>query len=87
MVSFVDAHRDRWPVLAMCQVIALPEGRADLDDLAEAIGLFADRLNLTPELLDDPAVVVRALPAGWRVESYTPDEAVVAVWNTEPYRV
>jgi putative transposase len=25
MVAFVDAHRDRWPVLAMCTAIGMPE--------------------------------------------------------------
>ncbi len=25
MVAFVDAHRDRWPVIAMCNAIRLPE--------------------------------------------------------------
>lgn len=63
-------------------VIALPEGEDDLKQLGELIGLFADRLNLTPELLDDPGVVVRAFPTGWDVASYTPDEATVRVWNT-----
>ncbi len=62
--------------------IAVPDGRADLERLADTADLFANRLNLTPDLLDDPAFVYRTYPIGWRVTSYSDDEAVVAVWNT-----
>ena len=67
---------------AAIAAISVAEGTDDLEQLGELVGLFADRLNLTPDLLDEPGVVVRSLPTGWDVASYTPDEATVRVWNT-----
>jgi hypothetical protein len=67
---------------AAIATISVDEGTGDLQRLGELVGLFADRLNLTPELLDEPGVVVRSLPTGWDVASYSADEASVRVWNT-----
>jgi hypothetical protein len=63
--------------------IAASEERDQLDEtFAEVSDLLADVFGLTPQLADDPGFVIRAVPAGWRVASYTPDEATVSVWAT-----
>lgn len=67
---------------AAIDLIALPDGRTDLERLADTADLFANRLNLTPDLLDEPGFVYETYPIGWRVTSYSDDEAVVEVWNT-----
>lgn len=67
---------------AAFDLIALPEGRAGLERLADTADLFANRLNLTPDLLDAPGLVYETYPVGWQVNSYSDEEAVVQVWNT-----
>ena len=50
--------------------------------LVNTADLFTTRLNLTPEMLSEPGFVYETYPIGWRVQSYSDEEAVVDVWNT-----
>jgi hypothetical protein len=38
------------------------------------------RAELRADTVPKPVIVLRSIPAGYRIDHYTPDEAVVAVW-------
>jgi hypothetical protein len=44
--------------------------------------IVVEGLGLTPEVVDDPGFVARSVPAGYRLDAYTDDEATVHVWHT-----
>lgn len=50
--------------------------------LGEAARLIVDELDLAAESLHEPGFVWRSVPAGARVETFTPDRAVVSMWGT-----
>lgn len=68
---------------AALDVIAASQAR---DRLGNALGsssaVLEDALGLTPDALADPDFVARAVPAGYRVVSLSPDAATVEVWGT-----
>lgn len=58
-------------------VFALPDV---VDELLQRSRDFAARHGGATGLAADPRLVLRAAPVGYRLERYTPDEAVIAVW-------
>jgi hypothetical protein len=50
--------------------------------LGEVALLVGDQLHLAPEDLDDPGFVWRSVPAGWKIETFTHERAVVSIWGT-----
>lgn len=52
------------------------------ESLGEVARLITTRLNLDGDDLDHPELVLRSVPAGARVDTFTPDRAVVAIWGT-----
>lgn len=50
--------------------------------LAQAAEVVISRLALTAEVTDDDGFVWWSVPVGWQLVSYSPDEAVVAIWGT-----
>lgn len=62
------------------EVLASTEGRRGLrTSLGDGGRLPAERLNLTA---NDPSMVWRSVPAGWRIDRYDHGAASVAVWAT-----
>jgi hypothetical protein len=61
-----------YPVFALAPVV---------DDMLARSRDFASTVADPSRLAADPALVLRAAPMGYRVESYTADEARVAVWS------
>lgn len=59
--------------------VALPEARNDLEKLASGIDLVVEQLDLEA-IRSEPGFVFRTLPAGYRLEAYDHDIAVVEVW-------
>lgn len=62
---------------------AAADHRDELDrTLGEVARLIRDRLGAEITQLDSPEFVWRSVPAGVRVESFTSERTVVAVWGT-----
>jgi len=75
---FDHRHRDQ-----LLDTHAASSARARLDEtLGEIARVILDELDLTAEMLHEPGFVWRSVPAGARVETFTPDRAVISVWGT-----
>ena len=62
--------------------VAASRARAALErEMAEGAALMAERLNLSPSLLEHGRAVVRDIPAGYQVSAYDGDAATVRVWT------
>ena len=62
--------------------IAAHRTRAALEQhMAKGAALMANRLNLSPSLLQRGQAVVRDIPAGYQVSSYDGNTATVRVWT------
>lgn len=61
--------------------VAATRGRLDevFDGLEEVL---AGTLGLTVDAFDDPTTVWLTIPAGWRIDRFSPTAAEVAIWNT-----
>lgn len=85
-VAGIDAKRlfDDDARAEAVEVLAAEDARADVTAQIEpGIELALQGLGLDGETVaNDPSVVVRSLPAGYSVESYSDDEAVIDVWTT-----
>jgi hypothetical protein len=63
--------------------IAADEAREELAaTVSEGTTLIVEGLGLTPEVVRDPAFVVRPVPAGYRLIAYDGNEATVEIWGT-----
>ncbi len=81
--AFLDDQRG-----AMLDVIAANSSRERLGaEIAQSFDVPVEALGLTPEVIRDRDFVARPVPAGYRLISYSDDEAVVEVWGTAVFFV
>lgn len=61
---------------------AIAATRDQLDEVFDGLeDVLAGTLGLTVDAFDDPTTVWLTIPAGWRIDRFSPTEAEVAVWN------
>jgi len=74
---------DRSSRRAAIDTLAAPEARARQQRaFDQAVALLAKGMGMTGSSAKDGAVLLRAVPVGWRLDAYTGDKATVAIWVT-----